>query len=337
MLSTIESGQIPSDRLYGMVELIKNGWNVDTCDERLTAIEAFFRKYTLSFINLATLKKSFAADVLIVKDNFSLMLTLFARIFNKKIIYLDSLFYIPKNPIRRFLLKLNLIFAPVIVSYSKYQVDLWCREFNVSRKKFTILPYTIDINFYRKGIESISHNLISEEQPFILATGRDTGRDFKTLVRAAIKLKLKIKLVTLPYLIPDEAKNNPDVEILQYVSYEELFSLYSKAKIVAIPLRSGIDYPSGIRAVLESMLVGKPTICTYTPVLEEYIPRESESLLYVPAEDEDSFTAAINTIINNDGVGKKMSINARKLVQDAYSMQAFFIELEKLIETTLKS
>lgn len=330
MLSQIYSGEIPRDRLYGMTELIEKGWDVDACDERLTKLESFFRKYTFSFINLSTIKKCLRTDILIVKDNFSLGLTICAYLFRKKIIYLDSLFYVPKNPIRRFLIKLNLILAPTIVSYSKYQVDLWCNQFKINQKKFVILPYTIDVDFYTNGYKLAQKNRASDE-PFILATGRDTGRDFKTLVHAANNLNLKIKLVTLPYLIPSEALKNPKVEILQYVSYTELFELYAQASIVAVPLRKGIDYPSGIRAVLESMLMGKPTICTHTSILEEYIPTQSDALMYVEPENINNLTAAIEKILGDDNYNKKISNNGQTLVRESYGMDAFAKALEELI------
>lgn len=330
MLPKIYAGEIPRDRLYGMTELIEKGWSVDACDERLTKLEAFFRKHTFSFINFATIIKCFNADILIVKDNFSLGLTICAHLFRKKIIYLDSLFYIPKNPIRRALIKINLMLAPTIVSYSKYQVDLWCKEFRINRKKFVILPYTIDVDFYTNGYKR-SHKNIDAEEPFILATGRDTGRDFKTLVHAANKLNLNLKLVTLPYLIPSEALTNPKIEILQYVSYEELFDLYAQASIVSVPLRAGIDYPSGIRAVLESMLLGKPTICTHTPILEEYIPTQSDALIYVKPEDEFGLTNALKKALENHDYNKKISINGQSLVRHSYGMDMFTKELEELI------
>lgn len=326
----IAAGQAPSDRLYGVFELRKLGWSVDVCDERLTRLAYFFRKYTLSFVGYSAIKQCLRADVLVVKDNFSLMLTLLALIFRKKIIYLDSLFYIPAHKVRKFFLRLNLILAPTIVSYSQYQVDLWCRELGVNKEKFLIFPYTIDTDFYRLGIEKARGGVEStKKKSYILSVGRDMGRDYKTLVTAAQKADIGLKLVTLPYLVPADIASNPNVEILQNISYPQLFELYSRALLVVVPLINGVEYPSGIRAALEAMLIGKATICTATQILEEYIPKNCNALLYVSPENEEELTAAIVKIMQNAELRKQLEQSGADLVGSRFGMRAFVEALDQ--------
>src|SRR5690606_5037417 len=98
-------------------------------------------------------------------------------------------------------------------------------------------------------------------------------------VSACIQLNLRLKLVTLPYLIPDNARNHPNVEVLQRLPYDKLFELYANAASVVVPLKEGISYPSGIRAVLEALALNKAAIVTRTPVLEEYFHEGDGELL----------------------------------------------------------
>jgi glycosyltransferase involved in cell wall biosynthesis len=228
------------------------------------------------------------------------------------------------------LLKINLLFAPVIVSYSRYQIELWCKEFAVSADKFVLLPYAIDVDFYTRGIEKAKTSL-NKNEPFVFAAGRDLGREYATLVRATKKAGVKLKLVIPPYLVPTEANNNPNVEILTNLPYVQLFNIYAQATMVVVPLRKGVDYPSGIRAVLESLLIGKATIATYTPILNEYIPKNSDALIYVEPENENALYSAIVNIKNDIHLRLNLEKCGPELVKNVFSMASFTDALERLI------
>lgn len=331
-INEIADGKIPTDRLYGLIELRKMGWTIDVCDERITKTEEKLRKYFL-YINLATIFKALRYDTWIVKDQFSLTLTLLAKIFRKKIIYIDSLFHVPHNAIRRLILKINTALAPCIVIYSHYQADLWSSLFSIPKKKFHVLPYSIDPTFYLRGMNDVSNAELPSQKPYILATGRDIARDFHTLVEAAEIAQIQLKIVTLPYLVPENARDNKNVEIFNRISYAELFALYKNALLVAVPLKSGVDYPSGIRAALEAMLVGKPTICTTTPIINEYAPQESNALIYVPAENPKALADAITQIAKDTDYRNKIAANGSKLVNSSFNMNLYAKELDILLKS----
>lgn len=324
----IHSKQLPSDRLYGMVELKRRGWDIEYCDERLTTLEYRLRPL-MSWINLSAIKKALMFDVWLVKDRFSIILSVLAIVFSKKIIYVDSLFFYPKSHLRRFFLWVNLKLAPVVGVYSKMQVDFWVEKLGVPRHKFRVLSYTVDSDFYLDGYRKAEVGEVSK--PYVLATGRDMGRDFLTLIEATKLLGLDLKLVTLPYLLPADMSNYKHVEVLQHISYAQLFDLYAGAFAVVIPLRENIEYPSGIRAALESMLLAKPTICSESDILYEYSHPDEHELLYVLPKSVESMSSALaNLLAMEDGERRGMGQRAKQKVIQKYSMLNFVLELEAI-------
>jgi len=333
-LAKIRAGELPSERLYGVVELLDKGWAVKLCDDRFSALGAGLaqrmRPYGFHIIPPAALRRVVKHDLILVKDDFSLPLTLLARLRRKRIIYLDSLFAIPRNRLRRLLLTVNARLAPLIMCYSDVQARLWSRTFGVPPARFRVVRYGIDCEFYRNGIRRAAAPA-DQEAPYVLSVGRDMGRDFDTLVRAVEGTGLRVKLVTLPYLVSDAVRRSPHVDVLQRVSYPELFRLYAGAEMAVVPLRRGITYPSGIRAVMEALAVGMPTISTRTPVLEEYFPPNERTVHYVDGEDPESLRRAIIRLRDDEDLKRELAENGRAWVTERYHIRAFVQELESTL------
>ncbi|MFO1368193.1 MAG: glycosyltransferase family 4 protein [Marinagarivorans sp.] len=324
----IAGGEIPSDRLYGMVELKQRGWQIDACDERLSAFEYRMRPW-MSWINWACIKKALRFDAWVVKDNFSFILSILARLCGKKLIYIDSLFHYPKSRLRRASIWLNIRLAPQIGVYSQFQADFWSRTMSVSQDKFRVFSYTVDHEFYLRGFASAQASV--DKSPYVLATGRDMGRDFATLIEATARLNIDLKLVTLPYLLPKNIGDYGHVQVLQRIAYEELFSLYRQAVAVAVPLRDNIEYPSGIRAGLEAMLLGCPTLCTQSEILNEYSAPAEQEIVYCAPHSVDDMARALRTIMTlSDDERQKMCQRAQEKVFRRYSMAQFVAELEQV-------
>jgi len=328
ILKTIEALENPSDRLYGLYELKKRGWQINASEKKLSKVQAFFRNFGVYYFPLSILWQSRNADAFLFKNGFSLLIGLWGKILNKKVIYLDCSFPIPKSKLKYLVYKINLLLATFIISYSKNQIDLWTKHFNISKTKFMFMPYCIDVGFYLDGYKKAKEKAVDSEM-YVLAAGRDIGREYTTLVNAIKKMDIKLKLVTLPYLFPPNVQNEPLVEIFQYLSYDELFSLYANALAIVVPLKKGVNHPSGIRAVLESLLIGKPTIATYTSILDEYVPASSEALLYVNAEDEKDMTNALQKIKDDPELRTRLEAAAPSMVQEKFDMKVFVDTFEE--------
>jgi hypothetical protein len=331
----ILQGEIPSDRLYGLVELKARGWLVDACDERLTPWEFKFKPY-ISLINWACVRKAIQFDIWIVKDNFSWMLTLLARLFGKEIIYIDSLFHMPNSRIRRLMIAINLRLAQRVGVYSDMQAKFWSSHMGVGYDKFSVFKYTIDTKFYLENYAQAPG--VVADKPYVLAAGRDMGRDFPVLIEATARLGLKLKLVTLPYLLPADIERYSHVEVLQRIPYAQLFSLYKSALAVAVPLRGNMEYPSGIRAGLEGMLLGKPTICTESSVLFEYAAPADQVLFYAEADSVESWVNCLTRIQQMPQAElQALCQAAQQRVLNGFAMTHFVDQLEDVFSSMNKA
>lgn len=288
LISEVADDQAPSERLYTMPELTDLGWSVGHySDETPHGLRRKLKDRSNRFVRFfgpGAVQAIRSRDVVLVNGEFSILLTLLARILGKRIVYLDSMFEVPRRFWRRWSVWWNLRLANVTLAYSTSQAQLWTEEFGSDASKIAVVPYGMDLSFY-KAVERAPQN-------YVLAVGRDLGRDYATLFSALKGTGIRLKLVTLPYLLPESWRDQDWLDVFERVSYEELFELYAGALASVVPLKSGMTYPSGIRAVYEAALLGVPTIASQTPVLAEAF-EHGVDLWFVPPEDPASLTAAL--------------------------------------------
>jgi len=321
----LDCGKAPKEQLSGFYQLRERGWSVRISDARWTARTSKIRRKLRRFIHWPSWRTIIdwnESDIVVIKDEFSIIFTLLIKLLGKNVVYLDTMFAIPKRKWRRFFIRFSLKHADQIIALSKYQSKQWAMEFSVPHSTFLTAPYCLDTSFYDLG---------SEPKPtrpmYVLSVGRDLGRDFNTLIQAVKLAKLHLKIVTLPYLLPDNIATNKFVEVLERLSYSELFKLYRHASLVIVPLKAGIDYASGIRAVMESLALGLPTIATRTPILDEYFVEDFDLVMCMP-EDPEALASNIQRMLSNDDFRKRLASNGRSTMKNLYKLSNYTSVLE---------
>jgi len=329
LIDQIIDGKRPSEILYGLIELRKRGWHVNVSDHRYVGHFAPFvrvlKQFGINIIDIKTLSDIRKHDIIVVKDEFSLITTISAKIFKKKIIYLDSMFQLPRRFWQKQSIRLQCRMIHKILNYSSYQKALWVQELKLPPKVFKHVNYGIDIGFYKDVLPYES------QCSYILSVGRDLGRDFKTLIKAIEGTRYKLKLVTLPYLVKNLIGRYPWIEIFYNLPYKDLFHLYSGATLVVVPLKRGITYPSGIRAVMESIALGCLTIVSWTPVLDEYFTHE-EDVIFVEPENPKALKKLIISITENQVLKDKIKKRALANLKKKYSITQFVNDFEELLK-----
>lgn len=328
-LRAVQAGDAPRERLFGVVQLLERGWAVSICDAQWEGWAAPIRIKFARWLELPALKICVAlwqADIFVIQGRLAPLLLFLSKSFGAKLVYIDVMFDIPRHRIRRWLTQLCLKQADAIISYSKSQTIYWGEYFGISTDKMVAVPYPMDSKFYNRPIVKESG-----ESPFLLAVGRDLGRDFATLLAAAKDIPINVKLVTLPYLLPESWNENNWVEVLERLSYPELFNLYARAIVAVVPLKSGVTYPSGIRAVLEAMLLRVPVVATYTSVLSEHFKNE-EHLLYVEGGNKEALTEAIKRIFEDPDLAENLVENAYKKVSKDFGVEQFADVMEGVLK-----
>lgn len=327
-LQKVHAGEAPSDRLYGLLQLRAYGHQVDVADSRFEGragqVVRQLRSRGVYVSDLATFRRLRDYDVVVVKDNFSTALSLAAKALNVKLVYVDAMFQFPRRSWKHGLNRLNLAMARGLVAYSRTQIAQWAQRYDVPLQRFTFLPYTIDTGFYTPTPATATG------RPYVLSVGRDMGRNFKTLVEAMDGLGLDLRLVTLPYLLNGVRQDLPWIDVRQRVSYAELFELYAGARLVVVPLKSGLTYPSGVRGLLEAMALGRPAISTRTAVLEEYAV-DGDGVAYVEPDDVAGMRDAIRRLSADADTRATLARRGLELVHQRYHMDVFARGLEQLL------
>ncbi len=324
----IREGRVPRERLVGFYQLLERGWDVKISDARWKGAFVDLRRKLNRFITLPSIgmfRDWFPADVIVIKDDFSLFLSLCAKLMGKKLVYLDSMFSFPKSSIRNFLIKLNILMADRIICFSSSQADLWAKKYKVVRNKFSVLQYGIDAKFYQDALGNPD-----VDSKNVIAVGRDTGRDFSILAEAVRDTEASLFLVTLPYLLPSFVGDMPNIQVKERLSYQELMQLYQKSAISIVPLKGELTYPSGIRAVMEAMALGKPVIATYTPVLAEYFS-DGQDIMLVKAKSVSEMTTAIQTLLSDKSLRSNLVKNSYAKLSKEFTVEQYVNNLEQVI------
>lgn len=333
----VAGGISPTERLYGAHELRARGWNVAFSDSRFFGpfgrILKFLRQFGVMGISAGTIADMARSDVVIVKDDFSASAAIAARMLGKKLVFLDSMFALPQRWWKTLGVWISMRLAHETICYSESQRKVWQQRFGSTANRIRMLPYTIDVGFYRHHV--------GEWQPGrsrkVFAVGRDVGRDYATLIEALRGTDLKLDLVTLPYLLRGlNVESNDQITVHQRLSYEELFRLYRECAVVIIPLKAGgTEYPSGIRAMLESMVLRRPFVVTRSEVLQEYMTEGVHGDM-VPPGDPVALRQAILASLERGEQSRIIVDAAAGLVEDKYDVAAFADAFEPVLRQLVR-
>jgi len=319
----ILAGELPSNHLYGLVELQNLGYEVSYKHSQPTGR---FRKI-ITFLNnnlkfnlkdFNTLKALKGQDVIVVKGPFSSVITIICRLLGKKIVYLDPILRNPKNFLRKIFYSINLTLSHGSIIFSRHQFDLIKKTYKINPNKLKLIPFCLDTSFFKPVISANRYS-----RPFILSVGLDLGRDYQTLVNAIEDLDIDLKIVTLPYLLEGVSVNKPNIEILSKIPYKQLFELYAESSFVIIPLKKwATQYSSGTTNLLEAKLLGKAVVSTHSIPLEEYLEHEN-GVYYVDAEDVRGLHQAISKLLNQPGYCATMQNKGMDLIANKYNTYVF--------------
>lgn len=316
-------GELPSNHLFGFVELIKLGYNVSLKDGQPKGIlhkitDYLNKRFNFNLKDLKTLYDLKNYDFIVVKGPFSTIITITCRFFRKKVVYIDPITRFPQSYLRKFLFRINLNLADGTVVFTKTQFEFIAKTHRINNERLKFIPFCLDIDFFKP-----INNIKRYSKPFILSIGVDLGRDYDTLIKSIDGLNIDLKIVTLPYLLNDISSNKPNIEVFYKIPYKQLFELYSESLFVIIPLKKWTyQYPSGITNLLEAKLLGKAVISTFSKPLEEYL-EHGNGIYYVDAENVASLHQAINKFLLHPEFCATIQKKGIDAVATKYNMSIF--------------
>ena len=164
----------------------------------------------------------------------------------------------------------------------------------------------------------------AEEEPYVLAVGKDLARDYGTFTEAVRRLGVRAEIAAYPRNL--EGVRLPPRTRARAVPAAELRELYAGAACVVVPQRRQ-DYPygsegGGLTSLLETLAMARPLVATDRPILHDYVT-DGETALLVPPEDPDALAEAIRRVLENDGLARRLGAAGRARVEAELTTRHF--------------
>ena len=236
--------------------------------------------------------------------------------------------------------KITLVFSDLIVIHYESSRKIIKEEFNVNTKKVRMFPWytetfkrvgsnknatkkfphplivSISRQDPRKGLNFIIHaiKIVAKKYPDIKCLIVGSGSFQNLNKKLAEKLKVT-KNVIFPGFIPDIEPVLQEADIT-----------------VVVPLKQG----SSALTVIESMSYGKAMVVSDCDGIPEDI-KNNYSGLVVPKGNEQAIAEAIEKLIENPKLRKKLGDNAYKAYKEKFGFEKMKNDIDKLLSSIIKN
>jgi glycosyltransferase involved in cell wall biosynthesis len=160
--------------------------------------------------------------------------------------------------------------------------------------------------------------------------GGNSLRDYRALIRAAEKIDAPLMVAT-GLRLPVIAAGNVEARFLPAQEYN---ARERSAAVVVVPLLAGTERSAGQQTYLNAMGRGKPVVVTDAPGVRDYITDEETGLI-VPNEP-DALADAVNRLLSDRGLARRLGDAARADVQSRFSLGAYVTRLLELADQVLR-
>jgi N-acetyllactosaminide 3-alpha-galactosyltransferase len=165
-----------------------------------------------------------------------------------------------------------------------------------------------------KGIEHLLEGAREVDANFLIVGGSESEEKYREMAR---KLDLGGK-----------------VFFAGTVTEKDLPKYYAASDILILPSVSRLE-AFGIVA-LEAMATGKPVIISDIPGVREVITEGREGLLVDPLNPKD-LAEKVSVLLGDEGKRREMGINARKKVEERFSLEKVVDTIERLYKSVAKT
>jgi len=200
-----------------------------------------------------------------------------------------------------------------IIVFSRVHEGYLEKEYG-SRVKVSMLYHRIDPLFFDK-----SRCRKLDREPYIVAVGNDSSRDYERLFEAAEGLPIRV-ICNTKRKVMRAAPPNVTLQS-EYIQYRDLRDLYGNAKAVVLPLRNSL-HPGGINTLLEAMSMGCPVIVSRSVGIIDYVQHGITAWVVEP-EDAPALRAGIETVLGDPDLRQRLSANAREFCVSVCAMPVY--------------
>lgn len=213
-----------------------------------------------------------------------------------------------------------------VVCLCRSQFDYTVNKLGFAESKVNFVYDKVDHRFFRP--------LKVDTDDYILAVGREQ-RDYQTLLQAVLGTGLKLFVVASSpwstYQIGMEPSE--EVTVLRNITYQELRTLYAKARLIVVPLFD-VDYAAGVNSLLEAMAMGKPSIVSRTSGIRDYVT-DDETGVYVSPGNVDELRDTILSLWEKPRELDRLGENARQVVEEGMNLDTYIDRIVQIVHKTM--
>lgn len=331
-----KKGKVPGIDLVGLN--LMSDYDIDATFLESRSTE-FLRKISFNLIQLPVLFRLHTCDVIFAGSGFLTLFILKYLLRFKKpkwVIYntyLSNLLKRNTRGLKSWVIRRAVFSADAIISPSLSQFN-FLKDLGISPEKNYYLPYGIDYKFFNKEVSGENSSTAQVPERYIFSSGRDVGRDYRTLIEAVKGLPVKLLIATLPRNLNGIKEWPPNVSVSQF-DQAQMATLMKESEFVVIPTISekelvGSDC-SGQYALLRSMSCGKAVITSTRTTLAEYFTTGQHGLTVSPGNVSE-LRAAIMALWNDPAKARAMGEAGREKVKGQFTMEIFAQGLAKIFK-----
>jgi glycosyltransferase involved in cell wall biosynthesis len=214
--------------------------------------------------------------------------------------------------------------ADLIVYWSRNQADLLTERLGVPRDRLMYVPFGVETEFFRPSSPDV------RPDGYILAAGRDDGRDYQTFSTATSLLKAEVRVVA-PLNALDGLTWSSNVKLLGEVSHTQFRDLLAGASIVVVPSKPEVAYPTGQTVLLNAMATRRPTVVTRTPPLADYA-RHGENTWTVEPNDPGALAEGIDLVLGDMPLARRIASQGALDVARSFNTRAMWGSIAERLE-----
>lgn len=238
----------------------------------------------------------------------------------------------PYRPLRRKLSE-YLLAQMQTVLFGESELQPMIELFHGQERRTEINQFGVDHRFWIPSTIDCSHR-------YVLSVGNDGRRDFDTLIRAATKIPVEVKILTsrkLPEQLPDNITLVKSSWNRRIVSDVDLRTLYQNATCVIVTLCDSYQ-PSGQSVALQAMACGTPVIITNTKGFwAKNIFDDTEKIVFTTPGDADELAEKAIRLLIDDELRNRLRINGRALVEKFFNSEQFAENMERICTAVASS
>jgi glycosyltransferase involved in cell wall biosynthesis len=174
-------------------------------------------------------------------------------------------------------------------------------------------------------------------QPNVISSVGWESRDYETLLRAVegLPLELEIAIGSVSSVKAADAaarlekRGLPSNVRFVWPDTGGLREVYARSRFVVLPLHD-VPYEAGSTSLLEAMAMEKAVILSRTHGGTDIL-RDGDQGLYVPPEDPAALRQAIESLVSDPDLARRMGRAGRALVEERYTLDGYVERLQRII------